>query len=117
MNRLEERGNDMIRAMKIKSDLDYDVKCTTVKFHGNSHNSQSDHWIRLKYYMESPDILPNLGLTFQVNRSLGRHHNTGQQRLMNFVIYFLLTCGLPIWRGLFSYKDVTACFGNLLALQ
>jgi len=35
----------------------------------------------------------------------------------NFVIYFLLTCGLPIWQGSFSYKDMTACFGNLLALQ
>jgi len=36
---------------------------------------------------------------------------------MNFVIYFLLTCGLPIWQGSFSYKDVTACFGNLLVLK
>jgi hypothetical protein len=36
---------------------------------------------------------------------------------MNFIIYFLLTCGLPIWIGFFSYKDVVACFGNLLALQ
>jgi hypothetical protein len=31
---------------------------------------------------------------------------------MNFVIYFLLTCGLSIWQGSFSYKDVGACFGN-----
>jgi hypothetical protein len=36
---------------------------------------------------------------------------------MNFVIYFLLTYGLPIWQGSFSYKDVVACFGNLLVLQ
>jgi hypothetical protein len=35
----------------------------------------------------------------------------------NFVIYFLLTCGLPIWLQFFSYKDVAACFGNLLVLQ
>jgi hypothetical protein len=36
---------------------------------------------------------------------------------MNFVIYFLLTCGLSIWQGSFSYKDMTTCFGNLLVLQ
>jgi hypothetical protein len=33
---------------------------------------------------------------------------------MNFVIYFLLTCELPIWLGFFSYKDVAAGFGNFL---
>jgi hypothetical protein len=36
---------------------------------------------------------------------------------MNFVIYFILTCGLPIWLRFFSYKDVTAGFGNFLVLQ
>ena len=35
----------------------------------------------------------------------------------NFVIYFLLTYGLPIWQGSFSYKDMVACFGNLLVLK
>jgi hypothetical protein len=32
----------------------------------------------------------------------------------NFVIYFHLTCGLPIWLGFFSYKDVAAGFGNVI---
>ena len=32
-------------------------------------------------------------------------------------ICFLLTCGLPIWLGFFSYKDVGACFGNFLVQQ
>jgi hypothetical protein len=36
---------------------------------------------------------------------------------MNFVIYFLLTCGLPIWLGFFSYKDVIASFENFLVPQ
>jgi hypothetical protein len=36
---------------------------------------------------------------------------------MNFDIYFLLTCGLPIWLGFFSYKDVAAGFENFLVLQ
>ena len=35
----------------------------------------------------------------------------------NFVIYFHLTCGLPIWLGFFSYKDVAAGFGNFLVPQ
>jgi len=36
---------------------------------------------------------------------------------MIFVIYFILTCGLPIWLRFFSYKDVTAGFGTFLVLQ
>jgi len=36
---------------------------------------------------------------------------------MNFVIYFLLTDGIPIWLGFFSYKDVVAGFGNLIVPQ
>jgi hypothetical protein len=80
------------------SDSDFDVKCATIHFYGNSHNSQSDRWIELKVYVESPDMLSYLGLNFQVNRSLGRHQNTGQQRLYEFcyllpfdMLSFLLT--------------------------
>ena len=36
---------------------------------------------------------------------------------INSVIYFLLTCRLPICLGFFSYKDVVASFGNFLVLQ
>jgi hypothetical protein len=36
---------------------------------------------------------------------------------MNFVIYFLLTRGLSIWLGFFSYKDVATGLGNFLVLQ
>jgi hypothetical protein len=57
MNHLEERGNDIIQSLKKQSDLDFDVKCTTVQFYENSHNSQSNRWITLKYYKESPDML------------------------------------------------------------
>jgi hypothetical protein len=37
-----EIGSDTIRVMKKQLNSDFDVKCTTVQFHGNSHNSQSD---------------------------------------------------------------------------
>jgi hypothetical protein len=36
---------------------------------------------------------------------------------MNFVIYILLTSGLPIYQWSFSYKDMKACFVNFLVLQ
>jgi hypothetical protein len=78
----------MIQAMKKQSNLDYNVKCVTVQFYGNSHNSQSDYWIGQKYYVESPDMLSYLGLNFQVNLSSEKYVNTGQQRLYKF--FYLL---------------------------
>jgi hypothetical protein len=82
MNYLAERGNDMIGAMKKELNLDSDIKCTTVQFHDDSYNSQSDSWIGLKFYVESPDMFS-----------------------------YLPTCGLSIWLGCFFFKDVTPCLG------
>ncbi|KAL3567898.1 hypothetical protein D5086_030549 [Populus alba] len=59
---------------------DFGVKSATVQVYSNSHNSQSDRWIGLIFYVDSPDISYYLGLTIQVNRSSGRNRNTGQQR-------------------------------------
>jgi hypothetical protein len=98
-NHLEERGNDTIQE---RSNSDFDVRSAFIQFYGNIRNSQSNHWIELKFYVESPDMVSYLGLQFQVNRSLERHRNMGQHRLYEFVIYFILTCGLPIWLGFFS---------------
>ena len=81
-NHLEERGNDTIQE---RSNSDFDVKCATIQLYRNSHDSQSDHWIELKFYVKSPDMFSYRGLKFQVNRSLGRHLNTGQQRLVDFL--------------------------------
>jgi hypothetical protein len=69
---------------QVRSDSDFGVKSATVQVYGNTYNSQSDRWIELKCYVDSPDMLSYYGLRFQVNRSLGRHHNTGQQRLYEF---------------------------------
>jgi hypothetical protein len=66
------------------SNSDSDVKYATIQFYGNSHNSQSDRWIELKVYVKSPDMFSYLGLNFQVNQSLGRHRNMGQQRRYEF---------------------------------
>ena len=40
--------------------------------------------LKLNFYEASPDMLFYLGLKFQVNRSLGRHRNAGQQKLYKF---------------------------------
>jgi hypothetical protein len=50
--------------MKKQSDLDSDVKCTTIQFYSNNVNSQSDCWIGLKFYMESPDMFSYNELKF-----------------------------------------------------
>jgi myosin heavy subunit len=49
MNLIEERGNDTIWAMKKQLNSDSDVNYTTIQFHSNRYNSQSDHWIGLKF--------------------------------------------------------------------
>jgi hypothetical protein len=46
---------------KKKLDADSNVKCITIQFHSNCHNSQSDRWIGLQVYMESLDMLSILG--------------------------------------------------------
>jgi hypothetical protein len=109
----EKRGNDTIRAVKSQSDTDFDVKCATIQFHGNNHNSQSYHWIKLKVYIESPNTFSYLGLTFRSIRARKGIAILVNRGCMNFVIYFLLTCEL-IWLGFFSYKDMAAGFGNFL---
>jgi hypothetical protein len=87
VNLLEEGGNDMIESCdttQVRSYSDFSVKSTTVRVYGNSYNSQSDRWIEINFYVDSPDMLSYYWLRFQVNRSLGRHHNTCQQRLYEF---------------------------------
>ena len=81
MNHLEERGNDTIQA---RSNSDFDVKSASTQFYGNSHNSQSNRWIELTFYMENPNMFSYLRLQFQINQSSGRHHNTGQKMLYEF---------------------------------
>ena len=87
MNHLEERGNDTIQAW---SNSDFDIKYTTIQFYDNSHNSQSYHWIGLKFYVEASNMFVYLGLKYHFNWSLARHQKMGQQRLYEFchLLYF-----------------------------
>jgi hypothetical protein len=65
VNLLEEGGNDTVQPCDTtqgRSDSDFGVKCATVQVYGNSHNSSFDHWIGLKCYVDSPDMLSYPGL-------------------------------------------------------
>jgi hypothetical protein len=55
-----------------RSNSEFDVKCVTIQFYGNNHKSQSDRWIELQFYTQSPDMLSYLGLKCQVNQSTGQ---------------------------------------------
>ena len=66
LKRIILKRDGMIRAMKKQLNSDSDVKCTTVQFHNNSYNSQSNHWIGMKFYVKSPERLSYLELKFQV---------------------------------------------------
>jgi len=102
--------DDMIQA---RSNSDFDVKSAPIQFYGNNHNSQSDRWIKLKFYVQSPYMFSYLGFKFQVNRSSERHRNTGQQRMYEFCyllpsdlwtsylarILFLKGCGSLFWES------------------
>jgi hypothetical protein len=93
---------------QVRSNSDFSVKSATVQVYGNSYNS---------------DMLSYYGLRFQVNRSLGRHHNTGQQRLYEFCyllpfnlwtsylvrILFLQGCGSWLW----EFPSSTRIFNEL----
>jgi flagellar basal body-associated protein FliL len=87
--------------IQARSNSDFDVKSAPIQFHGNNHNSQSDRWIKLKLYVESPEMFSYLGVNFQVNRSSEGIETRVNRGCTNFVIYFLLTRGLPIWLGFF----------------
>ena len=101
-----------------RSNSDFDVRSASIQFYDNNHNSQSDCWIRLNFYVESPDMVYYLGLKFQVNQSLGRYRNMGQRRLYEFC--YLLSFDLwtsNLVRILFLKGYMAAYFGNLLILQ
>jgi hypothetical protein len=106
----------MIRdTIQERSNSDFYVKCATIQFYSNSYNSQ--------FYVESPYMLSYLGVKFQVNRSLERHRNTGQQRLYEFCyllpfdlwptylarILFLKGRGSFFWKSTNSKKIFEIC--------
>lgn len=86
------KGIDMVQPydmIQVKSNSDFGVKNITVQVYSSNHNSQSNSWIDLIFYVDSPDIFFYLGLKIKVNHNSGRYRNTGQQRLYKFC-YILL---------------------------
>lgn len=90
-NLLGEGGNDTVQpygTTRARPDSAFGVKSAAIQVYGNSHNSQSGRWTGLIVCVDSPEISCHLGLNIQVNRSSGRHRNTGQRRQYEF-------CNLP----------------------
>ena len=113
-NLLEEGGNDTIQpydTTQVRSDSYFGVKSITTQVYGNNHNSKSDRWIGLIFYVDYPNMFYYIGLKIQINRSSVRNPNTGQQRLYEFCyllpfdlwtsylvrILFLQGCGSWFW--------------------
>jgi len=59
-------GTLRIDKIQARSNSDFDIKSAPIQLYGNSHNSQSDRWIGLKFNMESPDMFSYHRLKFQV---------------------------------------------------
>ena len=57
----EDFKEDVDDTIQARSNSDFDVKYATIQFYSNSHNAQSDRWIGLTFYMESPHMLSYLG--------------------------------------------------------
>ena len=109
---------------QVRSDSDFGVKSATVQVYENNYNSQSERWIGLHFYVDSPDMFSYYGLKFQVNRTSRRHHNTGQHRLYEFcyllpfdlwtsylvmIFFFLQGCGSWFW----EFPSSTRIFNEL----
>ena len=126
VNLLEEGGNDTVQpcdTTQVRSDSDFGLNSATVQVYINSYNSQSDHWIRLKVYVDSLEMFSYYRLKFSINRTSGRHHNIGQQRLYEFCyllpfdlwtsylvrILFLQRCGSWFWK----FPSSTRIFNEL----
>jgi hypothetical protein len=92
----------MVDTFQERSNSDFDIKCATIQFYGNSHNSQSNRWIELTFYEEPTHMLSYLGLKFEVIGVWKGIETQVNRGYMNFVIYFLFTRVLSIWLGFFS---------------
>ena len=57
--------NDTVQpydTIQVRSDSDFGVKSATVQVYSNSHNSQSNHWIGLIFFVDSSNMFYYIGL-------------------------------------------------------
>jgi hypothetical protein len=54
----------MIDARIEQTNSNFSVIISIIQFYANEHNFQFDHWIKLKFYEESPNIIFYLKLKF-----------------------------------------------------
>jgi hypothetical protein len=63
---------------QVRSDLDFGVKCATVQVYNNNHNSQSDHWIGLKFYDKIQPPIKTISKPYQNQLKLHILSNGGE---------------------------------------
>jgi len=125
-NLLEEGGNDMVQlcdTTQARSNLDFRVKFSTVQIYAIEHNSKSNRWIELKLYQKILEVFFYVRVNVQVNWSLKRTCDIGQNMLYEFCyllpfdlwnfylakIIFLKGCGSLFWR----FSSFTIIFNEL----
>ena len=104
----------MVRKIQI-----FSVKLSIVMFYGINHISQSDRWIELKLYKQSPNIFFYLGLRFQSNQSQAKSYraknyeqldkNTKKNGLINdiFIILSKSNFSLLFWQTTLKRAEET----------
>jgi hypothetical protein len=125
-NHLVFWGNDTVQpcdTTQARSYSDFGVKFSIVRFYVIKHNSKSNRCIELKLYQKILEVFVYVGVHFQVNQSLERTYDIGQNRLYEFCyllhfnlwtsnlarILFLRECGSLFW----EFSSSTRIFNEL----
>jgi hypothetical protein len=74
---VNNKSYDMIQ---VKSDSDFGEKFSIVQFYAIEHNSKFNCWIKLKFDMKILEVMVYVKEKFQMNRSLERTCDIGQNR-------------------------------------
>ena len=107
-----------------RSNSDFGVKFYVVQFYAIEHNSTSNCWIKLKLYQKIPEVFVYVGVNVQVNQSLEKTCDIGQNMLYEFCyllsfdlwtfnltrIFFLKGCGNLFWK----FSSSTRIFNELI---
>jgi hypothetical protein len=73
-------NNKTYDMIQVKSDSDFGEKFSIVQFYAIEHNSKFNCWIKLKFDMKILEVMVYVEEKFQMNRSLGRTCDIGQNR-------------------------------------
>ena len=96
---------------QVKSDSNFGVKVSTVQFYAIKHNFKFNRWIELKLYQKISEIFVYIEVHFQVNQSLEKTCDIGQNRLYEFCYLLPFDPWTSYLATILFQKDVVACLG------